>query len=166
MPPYAVEVDSADAQRRRNRATVERFFQTSGMERAALFAEDGRKELPWTSMGHPIDMVGKREIAYNFLRNRELFTGWTWSDVEIYDTQYPDRFWAECDGAGVIRVEGHHPVNASNHYIMSFVVQDGLIKEFREFCNPMSPSRNDAGEPVPTPPLGDWKPPADWQPPG
>ncbi|SDX49760.1 Ketosteroid isomerase-related protein [Arthrobacter sp. cf158] len=146
-----------------NRRTVERFFVTSGLERAALFAVDGRKELPWTSMGHPIDMEGIREISYNFTRNRQIFTDWTWSGVEVFDTQYDDRFWAECDGRGVIRIDGHEPVNAANHYVMAFRLEDGKIKEFREFCDPTQPSRNDAGDPVPTPPLGDWKPPAEWQ---
>ncbi|KAB2388754.1 PhzA/PhzB family protein [Actinomadura montaniterrae] len=151
------------ALRDRNRATVERFFKCHGLERASLFAEDGYKVLPWTGMGHPIDMRGQYELKYNFLRNIELFTGWSWSDVTVYDTQYPDRFWVECDGGGVIRVDGYEPVTYGNHYLMSFRLEDGEIKEFREFANPLSKPTDQAGAPTEMPPLGDWKPPADWK---
>ncbi|ROO88060.1 ketosteroid isomerase-like protein [Actinocorallia herbida] len=145
-----------------NRATVERFFKTHGLERASLFAADGYKVLPWTGLGHAIDMRGMYELKYNFLRNIELFTGWTWSDITIYDTQHPDRFWVECRGQGVISVEGHEPVNYGNHYLMNFRLEEGKIAEFREFCNPLSKPTDNEGRPAETPPLGDWKPPTGW----
>jgi hypothetical protein len=157
--------DTQRAQQHRNRETVERFFRTHGLERASLFTEDCHKILPWTGMGFPIDMRGMRELKYNFLINQSIFTGWTWSGIRVFDTQFPDEFWVECDGAGVIRSPepGYEPVHYTNHYLHHFRLVDGLIAEFREFQNAVTSVRNDAGDVVPMPPLGDWKPPADWQ---
>jgi ketosteroid isomerase-like protein len=151
--------------RTRNRATVERFFQTHGLERASLFTEDCYKILPWTGMGFPIDMRGQRELKYNFLINRTIFTEWTWSDLRIFETQFPDEFWVECDGGGVIRSPepGYAPVHYRNHYLHHFRLVDGRIAEFREFQNAITKVTDDAGAEVPWPPLGEWKPPVDWE---
>lgn len=148
-----------------NRRTVQHFLNSHGLERASLFTEDGYKVLPWTSMGRPIDMQGQRELKYNFLINRTIFTNWTWSDIEIFDTQYPDQFWVECVGTGLVvsPEPGYEPVHYSNHYLHHFTLDNGRISRFREFQNAAVKVHNDAGEVVPMPPLGDWKPPVDWE---
>ncbi|MFT3797607.1 PhzA/PhzB family protein [Microbacterium sp.] len=148
----------------RNRATVEHFLRCHGLERASLFTADGYKVLPWTGMGRPIDMRGQYELKYNFLINMQIFTQWAWSNVQVFDTQFPDQFWVECDGEGVIvsPEPGYEPVYYKNHYLHHFLLEDGKIKEFREFQNAITQVTDAAGEVVPMPPLGDWKPPVDW----
>ena len=70
-----------------------------------------------------------------------MFPDWERTNVEIFDTQDPNRFWVECDGAGEIRYPAYPPGHYRNHFIHSFLFEDGRIKQQREFMNPFQQLR-------------------------
>lgn len=86
-------------------------------------------------------MSGREALREADRNNVAYFPDWTWSDVHIYDTQDPNRFWAECVAAGRIVLPAYPESHYSNHYIHSFVMDDGLIVEYWEYMNPCAEFR-------------------------
>ena len=130
--------------RGRNRETVEKYLSMHGdarTERYLLFTEDGRGGLRTTDSGEPIQAVGRDALKSADAQNSQYFPGFTWSDVQIFDTQDPNRFWAECSGTGTVRFPAYPEAVYTNHYIHSFVMEDGLIKEYWEYMNPCAEFR-------------------------
>jgi hypothetical protein len=114
----------------RNREVVARFFALPiGDERAELYAADGVKQIP--IMG--IQWVGLEAQHKNNDQNIELFPGWTWNSVQVWETQDPSVFWVEADGATAPGAE----MPSSGHYIVQVVVKDQKIALLREFKIPM-----------------------------
>lgn len=113
-----------------NRKVIERFLASPvGKENAELYASDGVKEIP--TMG--TQWSGLEAQRQNNEQNARLFSGWTWNDFQIWETQDPSVFWVEADGS--TGPDAFMP--GSGHYIMQFVVRDGKIELFREFQMPV-----------------------------
>lgn len=133
-----------DALRRRNRAVVADYMSRTGegrLTRYLLFAEDGRAGL-WTGDSEePIVSRGREKLQAHGEWSLQCFPDWEWKNVEIYETQDPGRFWVECDGEGQILFPGYPPGHYKNHFIHSFLLEDGLIKLEREFMNPYQQMR-------------------------
>ncbi|MFT4210969.1 MAG: PhzA/PhzB family protein [Microbacterium sp.] len=129
--------------RRRNRATIEKYFAMGGNRtgRHLLFAEDGAGGLYTTDTGEPIQSVGHEALAAADEWNNTYFSDWSWSNVEIFETQDPNRFWVECDGGGVVHFTAYPAGRYENHYIHSFQMNDGLIQTYWEYMNPCSEMR-------------------------
>ncbi|MFE2276699.1 PhzA/PhzB family protein [Streptomyces sp. NPDC059454] len=127
--------------RRRNRETVEKYMeQIKGelrLERHHLFSEDGSAGLYTTDSGEPIVFSGKEKLAAHGRWSLEVLPDWEWTDVQIFETQDPNRFWVECGGRGKILFPGYPEAIYENHFIHSFLLSDGRIKEQREFMNPI-----------------------------
>lgn len=134
--------------RRRNRATVAEYLRvTEGQARLTrhhLFTDDGteRGGLWTTDTGEPIYVTGKDNLYSMAAWSLECFPDWVWTNVEIYETQDPNRFWVECDGEGQILFEDYPPGHYRNHFIHSFLLADGKIREIREFMNPCQQMRS------------------------
>jgi phenazine biosynthesis protein len=130
--------------RRRNRATVEDYMSRKGQERLTrylLFTEDGSGGL-WTSdTGEPIVSQGHEKLKAHGEWSLKCFPDWVWTNVEIYETQDPNRFWVECDGVGQTLFPGYPAGRYRNHFIHSFLLEDGKIKQEREFMNPFEQLR-------------------------
>jgi len=127
------------AVRDRNRETVRTYLETTGtarLQRHLLFAEDGVGGLWTTESGEPIVIRGRDRLGEHGVWSLRCFPDWRWTNIEIFDTQDPDRFWAECDGEGTIRFEGYPDGWYRNHFLHAFLFEDGLIKQQREFMNP------------------------------
>jgi hypothetical protein len=126
-------------QRDRNRAIVETYMNTRGQDRLRrhlLFTEDGVGGL-WTSeSGEPIAIRGRDRLAEHAVWSLRCFPDWAWINIEIFDTQDPDRFWVECDGEGKIVYPGYPVGHYRNHFLHSFRFEAGKIKLQREFMNP------------------------------
>jgi hypothetical protein len=126
-------------QRDRNRAIVETYMNTRGQDRLRrhlLFTEDGVGGL-WTSeSGEPIAIRGRDRLAEHAVWSLRCFPDWAWINIEIFDTQDPDRFWVECDGEGKIVYPGYPVGHYQNHFLHSFQFEYGKIKLQREFMNP------------------------------
>ena len=125
--------------REHNRAIVEQYMNTRGQDRLKrhlLFTEDGIGGL-WTSdSGEPIAIHGRDRLGEHAVWSLRCFPDWKWINIEIFDTQDPNRFWVECDGEGKIIYEGYPEGYYRNHFLHSFLFEDGKIKQQREFMNP------------------------------
>jgi phenazine biosynthesis protein len=134
----AVAAD-AETRRQQNREIVRRYMTTRGQDRLRrheLFTDDGRGGLWTTETGEPIVINGRDRLAEHAVWSLKCFPDWEWTDVEIFDTQDPDRFWVECNGVGAIRFPGYPEGRYENHFIHFFQFEDGKIKLQREFMNP------------------------------
>jgi len=130
---------SADDDRERNRAIVAQYMNTRGQDRLSrhlLFTADGTGGLWTTETGEPIVIHGRDRLGEHAVWSLRCFPDWVWKNVEIFDTQDPDRFWVECDGEGKIVFPGYSVGYYQNHFIHSFLFANGKIKQQREFMNP------------------------------
>lgn len=125
--------------REHNRAVVARYMNTRGqdrLERHLLFTEDGTGGLWTTDTGEPIVIRGRDRLGEHAVWSLKCFPDWIWTNVEIFDTQDPDRFWVECEGEGQILFPGYPPGHYRNHFLHAFQFENGKIKQQREFMNP------------------------------
>jgi hypothetical protein len=130
--------------RRHNRATVEDYMSRRGdarLTRYTLFTEDGSGGLWTTDTGQPIVSPGRAKLKEHGEWSLKVFPDWVWTNVQISETQDPNRFWVECDGEGKILFEGYPPGYYKNHFIHSFLFENGKIKQNREFMNPFEQLR-------------------------
>jgi phenazine biosynthesis protein len=130
--------------RRLNRRTVEDYISRKGEDRLTrhlLFTEDGVGGLWTTDSGQPIAIRGREKLKEHGVWSLKTFPDWVWTNVQIYETQDPNRFWVECDGEGQILFADYPPGHYKNHFIHSFLLENGKIKEQREFMNPFEQLR-------------------------
>ncbi|MFD7028445.1 PhzA/PhzB family protein [Streptomyces sp. NPDC059917] len=127
------------AVREHNRSIVEQYMNTRGedrLRRHLLFTEDGVGGLWTNETGNPITITGRDRLGEHAVWSLRCFPDWAWTDVEIFSTQDPNRFWVECRGEGKIVYPGYPVGHYTNHFIHSFLFEDGKIKQQREFMNP------------------------------
>ncbi|GAA2593692.1 PhzA/PhzB family protein [Streptomyces axinellae] len=131
--------------RRINRATVEEYLRvTEGparLERHRLLTENARGGLWTTDTGEPAAVTGNHNLYKMAAWSLECFPDWRWTNIEIFETQDPNRFWVECDGEGQILFPDYAPGYYKNHFIHSFQLENGKISEIREFMNPCEQMR-------------------------
>lgn len=130
--------------RSRHRAVVEDYLGRTGesrLTRYLLFAKDGSAGLYTGDTVQPIVSRGHEKLRAHGEWSLRMFPDWVWYNIEIYETQDPSRFWAECDGEGQILYPAYPPGHYKNHFIHSFLLKDGLIVEQREFMNPYNQLR-------------------------
>lgn len=135
---------SEDGIRRQNRAVVEDYMSRRGagrLTRYQLFTEDGTGGLYTADTNDPVITTGHAGLKAHGEWSLKMFPDWAWFNVEIYETQDPDRFWVECDGAGQILFPDYPPGRYENHFIHAFKFRDGRIAEQREFMNPFQQLR-------------------------
>lgn len=130
--------------RRRHRAVVADYLSRTGesrLSRYLLFAEDGTAGLYTADTAEPVVSPGRAKLKAHGEWSLQMFPDWVWFNIEISETQDPNRLWAECDGAGKILYPGYPPGFYENHFLHSFRLADGLIVEQREFMNPFNQLR-------------------------
>ena len=131
-------------QRLRNRAVVADYMSRTGesrLTRYQLFTEDGSAGLYTTDTGAPVVSVGHEKLKAHGEWSLRMFPDWRWTNVEIFETQDPDRFWVECDGEGQILYPAYPPGLYRNHFLHAFLFRDGRIAQQREFMNPFQQLR-------------------------
>ncbi|WP_217245967.1 PhzA/PhzB family protein [Streptomyces sp. AC602_WCS936] len=130
--------------RARHRAVVADYMTRKGenrLTRYLLFTEDGSAGLYTSDTGEPVVSEGHAKLKAHGEWSLRMFPDWEWKNVEIFDTQDPDRFWVECDGEGQILYPDYPPGHYRNHFIHAFELEDGRIKRQREFMNPFQQLR-------------------------
>jgi ketosteroid isomerase-like protein len=130
--------------RLRNRAVVADYMRRKGdnrLTRYLLFTEDGSAGLYTSDTGEPVVSQGHEKLKAHGEWSLRMFPDWEWMNVEIFETQDPDRFWVECDGEGQILYPDYPPGHYRNHFIHAFLFEDGKIKQQREFMNPFQQLR-------------------------
>lgn len=138
--------------RRCHRAVVEDYLSRYGenrLTRYLLFTKDGSAGLYTADTTEPVVSRGHELLKAHGEWSLKMFPDWRWYNIEIFETQDPNKFWAECDGKGQILYPGYPPGLYENHFLHSFRLRDGLIVEQREFMNPFNQLRA-LGIPVPT----------------
>jgi hypothetical protein len=133
-----------DELRRKNRAVVETYMKTRGQDRLKrheLFTEDGSGGLWTTDTGSPIVIKGRDRLAAHAVWSLECFPDWEWYDIRVFGTDDANHFWVECEGHGKIRFPGYPEGYYENHFLHSFLLEDGKIKQNREFMNPFEQLR-------------------------
>jgi hypothetical protein len=137
--------------RKTNRATVEKYMNTTGQERLRrhlLFTKDGIGGLWTNDTGQPIVIRGRDRLAEHAIWSLKCFPDWKWINIKIFETKDPNFFWVECDGEGAIRFPGYPEGLYKNHFLHSFLLENGKIRQQREFMNPFEQLRA-LGIPVP-----------------
>ncbi len=124
-----------DELRKRNRSVVEKFYEL-GHDANVLFADNGVKIIPWYPP-NGISWTGRNKLDQNFQSNKSYFPDFNWDEIRIFETDDPNYFWVECSGRGEQIVSGKAEIYM-NQYINSFLIEDGQIKEFREFFSPLN----------------------------
>lgn len=135
--------DDADL-RRRNRAVVEDYLSRQGetrLTRYLLFTEDGSAGLYTADTAEPVVSRGHATLKAHGEWSLKMFPDWVWYDISIFETPDPNQFWAECDGKGKILYPDYPPGYYENHFIHSFLLDDGRIVTQREFMNPYNQLR-------------------------
>lgn len=130
--------------RRAHRAVVEDYLSRQGEDRLTrylLFTEDGSAGLYTGDTEEPIVSRGHEKLRAHGEWSLRMFPDWVWFDIEIFETQDPNRFWAECDGEGRIRYPSYPPGHYRNHFLHSFELRAGRIVTQREFMNPFNQLR-------------------------
>jgi phenazine biosynthesis protein len=130
--------------RRHNRRVVEDYMSRKGEGRRTryqLFTPDGVAGLWTNDTLEPVATHGQDALKAHGEWALTCFPDWEWKNVEIYETQDPNRFWVECDGEGQILFPGYPPGRYVNHFIHSFLFENGKIKLEREFMNPYQQMR-------------------------
>jgi phenazine biosynthesis protein len=130
--------------RRQHRAVVEDYLSRVGetrLTRYLLFTEDGSAGLYTADTMAPVVSRGHEKLKAHGEWSLRMFPDWVWYNIEIFETQDPNRIWAECDGRGKILYPNYPPGYYENHFIHSFQLKDGLIVEQREFMNPFNQMR-------------------------
>lgn len=138
------EIDTGLDLRARHRAVVADYMTRKGenrLTRYLLFTEDGSAGLYTSDTGKPVVSQGHVKLKAHGEWSLRMFPDWEWKNVEIFDTQDPDRFWVECDGEGQILYPDYPPGHYRNHFIHAFELEDGRIKRQREFMNPFQQLR-------------------------
>ncbi len=124
--------------RLQNRLTIEDYMSRKGEERLTqylLYAEDGSCKLWTVDTLEPVVYCGSLALKEHGEWSLKCFPDWEWQNVEIYDTQDPNKFWVECHGEGQIFFPGYPSGYYTNHFIHFFWMEKGKIKQNREFMN-------------------------------
>jgi ketosteroid isomerase-like protein len=130
--------------RAHNRAVVADYMSRKGETRKTrylLFTEDGSAGLYTSDTGEPVVSAGHEKLRAHGEWSLQMFPDWEWKNIEIFDTQDPNRFWVECDGDGQILYPAYPAGHYRNHFIHAFLFEDGRIKQQREFMNPFQQLR-------------------------
>lgn len=130
--------------RSKNRAVVEDYLSRYGenrLTRYLLFTADGSAGLYTADTTEPVVSKGHEKLKAHGEWSLRMFPDWVWYNIEIFETQDPNRFWAECDGRGKILYPAYPPGYYENHFLHSFLLDDGKIVQQREFMNPFNQLR-------------------------
>lgn len=144
VAPRTSAFDDEVALRRRHRAVVEDYMSRQGegrLTRYLLFTEDGSGGLYTGDTQEPIVSYGIDKLKAHGEWSLRIFPDWVWYNVEIFETQDPNKFWVECDGEGQILFPDYPPGYYRNHFLHSFLFSDGRIAVQREFMNPYNQLR-------------------------
>lgn len=98
-----------------------------------LLAEGARIQLRFRPEGKA--EYTRAQLAEYLESLPETYASWVWTDVEIYETQYPGTFWVFSGGRGVVREFGEGEFE--NKFCHLFVIEDGRIVLYRQWADPV-----------------------------
>jgi ketosteroid isomerase-like protein len=133
---------------RTNREVVEAYFTALETGRfevlQEIFAEDARQIMPYAFGDFPKSFDGREGIYQQYSTLPNLFSRMSFPRT-IYATENPDVLFVQFRGDIEIRDGGRY----QNDYIGIFQFENGLIKEYTEYFNPILVSQA-FNVPIPT----------------
>ena len=90
-----------------------------------LLAEDVILELPFAPPGW-LQVMSEYETKAHFTWFHRTVTNWEWSNVNVYATNYPDKFWIKRDGKGNVFWGGKSGIFES-HFLTLIQIKNGKI---------------------------------------
>jgi len=92
---------------------------------------------------------GKANLKAIYKVNKENFPDWKWSDnFTFYQTQDPNYLIVESDREGAANIPGLSLFYHSARFYLTFIMENGLTRRFRELFNPVK-EMMDAGVEIP-----------------
>lgn len=126
----------ADNERQQNEQVVERFFQhLEALDIDAfmtLWAKDGQQIMPFAPEGFPDTLSGKEAIYRQYQSLPDNYRSMEFPR-EIMPMKDPNRFVVQYRGIIPLADNGEY----NNDYIALFVLEDGKIKTYYEYFNPI-----------------------------
>jgi uncharacterized protein len=123
-----------------NQETVEAFFTALETGKFAIlreiFAEDARQLMPYAWGSFPTSFEGKEGIYQQYSSLPKIFGKMSFPRT-IYATENPDVVFVQFKGDIEIKAGGRY----QNDYIGIFKFEQGLIKEYWEYFNPILVSK-------------------------
>lgn len=139
-------LNAAEELRAKNLSTIEFFISHPELDSIDNFTCDAVKEVTFatftdarfgSSPDHPITFSGKEQIRQNFIEDAEEIE-FSWLHPVVYSTQDPNRFWVETAVKGIFKLEGGVRKEYNQpYYVLTFEMEGGKIKKFREIMNPL-----------------------------
>jgi len=139
---------SGDELRRKNQATIEKYFTLPFVKGVDLFTDDGSYDTnayavqAATAVGQDEKnnvkesvVKGKAQLLEDAIFDTRSFPDWKYSRLKIDSTRDPNKFFVEAEGSGTFFRNGDPaatPAIYSNTYIDVLTMQDGKIKSFVE----------------------------------
>jgi uncharacterized protein len=123
-----------------NRDTVEAYFialETGNFEvLREIFAEDAKQVMPYSFGNFPKSFDGREEIYNQYSSLPKTFSKMSFPRT-IYPTENPNVLFVQFKGDIEIRTGGRY----QNDYVGIFRFENGLIKEYTEYFNPILVSK-------------------------
>jgi uncharacterized protein len=120
----------------KNRKTVDAFFvalETANFEKLKeIFAEDAKQLNPYTLEGFPKSFDGREGIYKQYSSLPAMFGSMKFPRT-IHATENPNVFFVQFKGEIEVKAGGRY----ENDYIGIFKLENGLIKEYSEYFNPL-----------------------------
>ena len=139
MEDVSLWPDGNLALREKNYETVCRFMQGLSPYLYLLYTDDVVTGVAY-DFSLTKDAMRNSNMAFQKMldaSNAEQYPDWAWTNIRVFQSHDPNVFVVECDGAGTYTVDGEAVRTHADHYLHKFTLEDGLIKEYIEFNNPV-----------------------------
>lgn len=139
MEDVTLYPDEDLALREKNYETVCRFMQGLSPYLFMLY-DDGVVTGVAYDFSRTEDAMRNSNLAFQLMldaSNAESYPDWTWSNIEVYQSEDPNVFLIECDGSGTLYEDGQPVRTHTDHYLHRFTLNDGKIAEYIEYNNPI-----------------------------
>ena len=131
--------DGQLALREKNYETVCRFMQGLSPYLYLLYTDDVVTGVAY-DFSLTKNAMRNDDMAFQKLldaSNAEQYPDWEWKNIHVFQSDDPNVFVIECDGSGTYTVAGEAIRTHADHYLHKFTLEDGRIKEYIEFNNPV-----------------------------
>ena len=139
MEDVALYPDENIALREKNYETVCRYMQGLSPYLYLLYA-DGVVTGVAYDFSLTKDAMRNSDMTFQKMldaSNAEMYPDWQWTNIKVYQSDDPNVFMVECDGTGTLVENGEAVRTHTDHYLHRFTMEDGLIKEYIEYNNPI-----------------------------
>lgn len=139
MDDVALYPDDQIGLREKNYETVCRFMQGLSPYLYLLYTDDVVTGVAY-DFSLTKDAMRNSDMTFQKMldaSNAEMYPDWTWTNIQVFQSDDPNVFVVECDGSGTYVEDGEAVRTHTDHYLHKFTLADGKIAEYIEFNNPI-----------------------------